>query len=163
MGQIHFHSDTKKSSLGLYTALDMQLNAAIVDCFYIICLRTQYGPKLGVSNYLYDHGFATEAVKFSNPFDWWAMLRNVTKDVTEATLNRTIFYQAESRKRNAEAESVEQDVIKKKLENLTALNKLRQDLVQTGVGEEEATKAIASFLNDQKATLESNSKRNSLL
>ncbi len=159
MGRIHFHSDTKRSSLGFFSALDMQLNAAIVDCFYIVCLRTEYGSKERPLIYFNQYGLATEAIKFSNPFDRWGMLRNVSKGVTESVLDRTIFYHAEARKRTAEARSLEQDVVKKKLDNLAAAAKLRTELISNGICEEVATKTIASLLVDQEATIESNSRR----
>jgi uncharacterized protein Smg (DUF494 family) len=159
VGKIHFYCDTKNTALGLLGALDLQLNAAIVDCFYIMCLQEEYGDKDGVRRYFKEYGFETEDISFSNPFDWMGMLRNVTKDVTESVLNRTIFYKTELKKRTAEAKSLEQDVIKKKLENLQNANKLRLELMDCGINKRDAAQAVAQLLTDQDASIQASNKK----
>ena len=159
IGKIYFSTDTRKSTFGFLGAIDIQLNAAIVDCFYLLCLKNQYGPWKDAAEYGREYGLETLSIEFSNPFEWKLLLRNVSKFVTTKTAreiaDRTIYFESESRKRLAQAELIEQDVVTKKIKNLERANKLRQQILRGNISSPKIEETLDRLMQSQQATLRS--------
>ncbi|MGJ4899090.1 hypothetical protein ACQR2B_29800 [Bradyrhizobium oligotrophicum] len=159
MALVALTSDTKVTEFGHLTPIDVEIDSVILELFYLTCVLREYGSKIG-KVYAYHYGVEIKQVGYRNPFDVVALFKNIPKGAAEFVLSRTIFYQqecqkrqAEADKKKAEAEKAHQSAIEKKLANLDKAHKLRQKLIKDGVDIEEASKVVAGLLEDQRANL----------
>ena len=165
MGKIHLYHDTKRSELRFLSPLDLELNSAIIDLFYILCIQIEDIERARPQRkfiYRMNYSLEIDILRFSNPFDIWGTLKNISKDTVQFALERTIFFQTELRKRNAEAKKIEtetedlqQNIIEKKLKNLSAIHELRKQFLADGIASDDAVRQIAVSLDDQRSSLSS--------
>ena len=159
MAQVLLKSDTKTTEFGYLTPIDVELDAVVLELFYLACLIKRYGPDAG-KVYRSHYEGEVKRVAYQNPFDLVGFFKNIPKDAAEIILSRTLFYrqecekrQAEADKKKAEAQAAHQSVIDEKLENLDKAHKLRQKMIKDGIDIEEASKLIGMLLVDQRAEL----------
>jgi hypothetical protein len=173
VAQILFRSDTRATEFQRLTAIDAELDALILELVYLGCLGFEYGSTAGMI-YLYEYSAEIETISYQNPYDIVALLKNIPKKTADFFLNRTIFYQQEVAKREAEAEKIKaeaektraqaektraeaeeknQSAMEKKLKNLDRGFALRTKMIKGGFDPEEASELVGGLLLDQRAKL----------
>ena len=166
MDKIHLRLDTKGTELGFLSPQDLELNGAVLDLFYMLCLNLEAGHTPIKSNpgyeYLFHYSLKVDKVEFSNPFDIWATLRNISNDTVKLALDRTLFFQSELKRRDAEVDKIrteteisQQTVIAKKLENIQTALEMRKKFFKSDLASDDIAKQIAHLLSNQGLTLSS--------
>lgn len=135
--------DSKKSWTGELSAPDIQIAALIVDVFYIASWKREVG-KVKLAEY----DARIDEVRFRNPLNILATLKNVSKASADWVLQRTLFYKQECDRRDAQNEKSRQEVFEHKIKNAEKLIKLRKQILDGGLDSEEAASILGSLMSD---------------
>jgi pentatricopeptide repeat protein len=160
MGEVLLRSDTKATEFGHLTPIDLELNAVILELFYLSCLSFEYGPSAPGKFYVFEYGGKIQSISYQNPLDVLGYFKNISKKSVDWVLARTLFYQEEKQKRQAvadqekaKAEERFQSAIEKKLGNLDKAHSLRRKMIKDGIDPDLANQVIGGLLVDQRAKL----------
>jgi hypothetical protein len=168
MAYIKFELNTSASPLGFLSPLDLELASAVIDTFYLTCLRRELASRFSggsiqspISRSTYprrnvimsNYEIKIEVISFSNPLGIGAFLQNVTVGTAQRILERTLFYSQERDRREINNNIARQTLIDLKLRNVQKAAAVRKKLISQGLSEDDATKAIGSLLNDEGASL----------
>jgi hypothetical protein len=157
MTQILLKSDTKTTEFGHLTSIDLELNAVILELFYLACLSFEHGSS-AAHIYVSEYGGEIKSIANGNPFDVLGSFENISKKSADWVLSRTLFYHDNQRRRAKSAQenaTVEdkQPAIEKKLGNLDKAHSLRRKLIKDGADPDEINRLIGGLLFDQRAKL----------
>jgi hypothetical protein len=169
MAYLELTLNTSRSQLGFLSPLDLELAAAVVDIFYVVCLRDELRLRPSVGQSLSariprssyprrnvitrEYDVEIKVINFSNPLTIGAFLKNITVGTAQRILDRTIFYNQERDRRAIHNDIERQKLITQKLNNVQKAVAVRKKLINSGFSEEDATKVIGSVLLDEGATL----------
>lgn len=147
VARIQITYDSKEGGVGELLPIDIALCGQLLDIFYLTCLiRQEIRPD--------EYQIRIDRVSYSNPFDILAFLKNVSKETAKFVLDRTIFYKQERERLELSNELLREDVIAKRIDNMSKINQLRKDLQQENVPVEQSAEQMARILADQRATLQ---------
>jgi hypothetical protein len=153
MGRVHFHYDSKPHSNTL-TVLDIEIGAVVIDLALLGSLAREHGSSRPLLEYYVDEMSANvERLSYVNPFDLYAVFNALTQAPVNWLLQRVLFYKQESELRQVNADMTREEVIKRKLENLSSAHDLRKRMLEDGSDPETAARTIGRILVDQKADL----------
>jgi hypothetical protein len=158
MTQVLLKSDTKTTEFGHLTSIDLELNAVILELFYLACLSFEYGPS-AAKIYASEYGGEIKSIAYENPLDVLGSFENISKKSADWVLSRTLFYHDNQRRRamadpeKTKAEEQHQSTIEKKLGNLDKAHSLRRKLIKDGTDPDEVNRLIGGLLFDQRAKL----------
>ncbi|AYG59935.1 hypothetical protein [Rhizobium jaguaris] len=154
MAVVSITMDTRKSAEGILLPQDVELNILAVELFYYACsvFDRGGGPRGPVD----DMGdlVQVDQISFTNPFEIWAVLRKIPISLARKVLDRVLFYQEEQDKRAIANAKAWQSVVSDKLDNIRKANKVRRELLASGLGEEEVAEVLGRILSDQLAVIE---------
>jgi hypothetical protein len=158
MTQILLKSNTKTTEFGHLTSIDLELNAVILEMFYLACLSFEHGQS-AAHIYVSEYGGEIKSIAYENPFDVLGSFENISKKSADWVLSRTLFHHDNQRRRamadqeKAKAEDKHQSAIEKKLGNLDKAHALRRKLIKEGTDPDEVNRLIGGLLFDQRAKL----------
>lgn len=154
MTQISLKSNTQTTEFGHLTSIDLELNAVILELFYLACLSFEHGPS-AAHIYVSEYGGEIKSIAYENPFDVLGSFENISKKSADWVLSRALFYHDNQRRRAmADQEKTEaQSAIEKKLGNLDRAHSLRRKLIKDGADPDEVNRLIGGMLFDQRAKL----------
>ena len=158
MTQVLLKSNTKTTEFGHLTSIDLELNAVILELFYLACLSFEHGPS-AAHIYVSEYGGEIKSIAYENPFDVLGSFENISKKSVDWVLSRALFYHDNQRRRamadheKTKAEENYQSTIEKKLGNLDKAHSLRRKLIKDGADPDEVNRLIGAMLFDQRAKL----------
>ncbi|MEH6951573.1 hypothetical protein V4R08_09540 [Nitrobacter sp. NHB1] len=158
MTQILLKSDTKTTEFGHLTSIDLELNAVILELFYLACLSFEHGPS-AAKIYAFEYAGEIKSIDCENSFNALGSFENISKKSADWVLSRTLFYHDNQRRRakadpeNAKVEEKHQLAIEKKLDNLDKAHSLRRKLITDGADPDEVNRLVGGLLFDQRAKL----------
>ena len=158
MTQVLLKSNTKTTEFGHLTSIDLELNAVILELFYLACLSFEHGPS-AAHIYVSEYGGEIKSIAYENPFDVLGSFENISKKSADWVLSRALFYHDNQRRRamadheKTKAEENYQSTIEKKLGNLDKAHSLRRKLIKDGADPDEVNRLIGGMLFDQRAKL----------
>jgi hypothetical protein len=158
MTQILLKSNTKTTEFGHLTSIDLELNAAILELFYLACLSFEHGQS-AAHIYVSEYGGEIKSIAYENPFDVLGSFENISKKSADWVLSRTLFHHDNQKRRarvdqeNTIAEEKHQPAIEKKLGNLDKAHSLRRKLITDGADPDEVNRLVGGLLFDQRAKL----------
>jgi hypothetical protein len=158
MTQILLKSDTEATEFGHLTSIDLELNAAILELFYLACLSFEHGES-AAKIYTCEYAGEIKTIACENPFNTLGSFENISKKSADWVLSRTLFHHDNQRRRaraaqeNAKAEEKHQSAIEKKLGNLDKAHALRRKLITDGADPDEVNRLVGGLLFDQRAKL----------
>jgi hypothetical protein len=158
MTQVLLKSNTKTTEFGHLTSIDLELNAVILELFYLACLSFEHGPS-AAHMYVSEYSGEVKSIAHENLFDVLGSFENISKNSADWVLSRALFYHDNQRRRamadqeKTKAEDKQQSVIEKNLGNLDKAHALRRKLIKDGADPDEVNRLIGGMLFDQRAKL----------
>ncbi len=158
MTQVLLKSNTKTTEFGHLTSIDLELNAVILELFYLACLSFEHGPS-AARMYVSEYGGEIRNIAHENFFDVLGSFENISKKSADWVLSRALFHHDNQRRRamadqeKTKAEDKQQSAIEKKLGNLDRAHSLRRKLIKDGADPDEVNRLIGGMLFDQRAKL----------
>lgn len=148
MALVKVSMNTMKSPLGELVPLDVQLNSLCLDLFLIACLdEVNEKPYFG-------YRVTIKEIRYTNPFDIIALLKAIPVGAAEFVLQRTLFYKQEAERRDIANELARQEIISKKLDNLSKASALQRQLVDGRHGDDaQSVRLLGDILRDQRADM----------
>jgi hypothetical protein len=154
MTQILLKSDTKTTEFGHLTSIDLELNAVILELFYLACLSFEHG-EAAARIYTGEYAGEIKNIDSENPFNALGSFENISKKSADWVLSRTLFHHDNQRRRaKADQENTKAEpAIEKKLGNLDKAHSLRRKLIKDGADPDEVNRLVGGLLFDQRAKL----------
>jgi hypothetical protein len=158
MTQILLKSNTKTTEFGHLTSIDLELNAVILELFYLACLSFEHGES-AAKIYAFEYAGEIKSIACENPFDVLGSFENISKKSADWVLSRTLFHHDNQRRRamadqeKTKAEEKHLSAIEKKLGNLDKAHSLRRKLITDGADPDEVNRLVGGLLFDQRAKL----------
>lgn len=136
-----------------FTSIDAEICLKICDIIALLSYAKEY-DYIQIEKYY----AVIEKINYSNPFEISIILNNIKKITLESVMKRIFFYEQTVKKKDIENETLFQELISKKIDNLKKLETIRKSIASRR-DTEQAIEALTEIIVDAKVNIDTGAQR----